>query len=249
MVYILELNRILMPFFNGFTMKKRMMMFMEMEQMIDAGLSTYSMFTHMMERSANKERARVVKKMRDLVDAGSTISAGMSLYPEYFSDDDVRIMEVGETIGKVDKACNIIWTKYEKQLDIKSKMVLASWYPTLLALIVPFILPIKRLFLESRESYFQHSLYPEAGVIIGMIILFFAYRLLRVTPGIKETIDMLLLTLPFFGKLNKKFSIARFATTFAMLYSGVYSTRTLPYQQRLAKTLFSKEILRKLSPI
>ena len=60
--------------------------------MLDAGLSIYSMFTHLIERSANKERAKIVKKMRDLVEAGSTISAGMALYPEYFTDDDIRVM-------------------------------------------------------------------------------------------------------------------------------------------------------------
>lgn len=220
MVYILELNRILKPLFNGFNMKKRMLMFMEMERMLDAGISIYSMFTHMLERSANKERARVVKKIRDIVDAGGTISDGMTLFPEYFTEDDIRLMEVGESIGKIDKACNIIWTKYEKQLEIRSKVILAAWYPVTLALIVPFILPIKYLFLVGPEEYFRHSLYPEIAVIIGIIVFFFAYRLFRVTPGIKETIDSTILALPFFGKINRKFSTARFATTFAMLYSG-----------------------------
>lgn len=220
MVYILELKRIIKPILTGFNMKTRLSMFMEMERMIDAGISIYNMFGHMLERSANRERTRVVKKIRDIVEAGGTISDGMSLFPEYFSEDDQRIMEVGESIGNIDKACNIIWTKYERQLAIRAKVVLASWYPAFIAVLVPLIIPIKYLILDSLEAYLARSVYPLIAVIVGLIGLFFAFRLLRVTPGIRETIDRIMLSLPFFGKLNRKFSMARFATTFAMLYSG-----------------------------
>src|SRR4030042_5076400 len=130
----------------------------------------------------------------------------MALYPEYFTEDDIRLMEVGESIGKIDKACNVIWTKYEKQLEIRSKVVLAAWYPVILVMIVPFILPIKYLILEGPEAYFQKSLYPEIAVITGLIVCFFAYRLFRVTPGIRETMDQIFFALPFFGKINRKFS-------------------------------------------
>jgi type IV pilus assembly protein PilC len=249
LVYILELKRIFMPFFTGFTTKQKMIMFQEMEHMLDAGISIYNMFTHMLERSSNHQRKIVLKKFKDLVDAGSTISTGMACFPEYFSEDDIRLMEIGEETGNMDKACKIIWQKWEKMLFIKSKVVLAAWYPITLITITPMILSIKYLFLESLNSYLQHSVIPEICVITGVFIAFIAFRLFRVTPGFRDMIDQLILMLPLFGKIKKKLSISRFASTFSMLYSGgIHLGENLRLSSRISNNAALEHSIMKIIP-
>jgi len=251
MVYILELKRIFKPIYTGFNLKARMLMFIEMERMLEAGISIYNTFSHLIEQTTNREKRMVLTKMMQLVEAGSTISAGMACFPEYFTEDDVRLMEVGEEIGKIDKACKIIWQKYEKQLEIRGKVILAAWYPALISILVPLIIPIKYLVLEGLDAYLKKSVFPLIFVITGIIASYIAFRLFRVTPGIRETIDNIMLHLPFFGKINQKFAIARFASTFSMLYSGgIRLDENLALSARVSRnSILEKDIHKIIPPI
>ena len=183
-----------------------------------------------------KERIFMISNM---VEDGMSFSAALSKFPNMFSDFFVNIVKSGEESGKMQESLLHLSNYIEKQYLLSSKVKNALMYPAIvlsgfavvgvamMTLVVPQLvsifegsgqeLPLPTKILIFVSDFMQHNLI--LIFIGGGILLYLAKTYIGTVKG-KEKIDMLLLKIPQFSSIFKKYYVARFAENLSLLISS-----------------------------
>lgn len=209
--------------------------------MIDAGLPIVQGLDVLGRQHDNKAFKKVLMGVKEHVEAGGTLSAGLKKYPKAFDDLYVNMIDAGEHGGILDVILERVAIHLEKSLKLKREIKTAMIYPAvvisaavivtavLLIFVIPTFaelfadfgaaLPLPTQIVLNVSNFTVRNAFFIFGGGFALFILFF--RFISTDRG-KEVIHPLALKLPIFGTIIRKVSVARFSRTLGtMISSGV----------------------------
>jgi type IV pilus assembly protein PilC len=210
--------------------------------MIDAGLPLVQALEILTKQTENKSLAKVIGKIKDDVEGGSTFADALKKHPRMFSELYANMVAAGEAGGILDTILNRLAVYIEKAMNLKKKVKGAMIYPSVIVSVAILVIVVIMVFVVPTFARMFTQLggilpLPTRIVIgisgflggIGGVIVFasvvafiIAITQIRRTNKGKTIIDSILLKLPIFGILLRKVAIAKFTRTLGTLVgSGV----------------------------
>ncbi|MEJ2101343.1 MAG: type II secretion system F family protein, partial [Desulfobacterales bacterium] len=209
--------------------------------MIDAGLPIIQCLEILHAQQNNKTFKRMIKEIKEQVESGATLAEALKRFPKYFDDLFVNMIAAGEAGGILDAILRRLAGYMEKARKLKAQVKGAMTYPVVtlviaiivLGIILVFVIPVfqemfsdlggelpvpTQIVVKLSEMVKSKILY----IIVGFVLLVFAFRKFYATEKGQDTVDDLLLKIPVFGELLRKVAVAKFTRTMGtMLASGV----------------------------
>lgn len=186
-----------------------------------------------------KEIHATLAEVQERVQRGDTLSTALTEHPELFSPLYVGIVRAGEQSGSLDSAFIRLTSHLEREEELSSKLVSASIYPLVLAVVgiasvmvlLLFVLPRFAEMLEGSGSSLPRSTAIVMGIAEGaravwplFVVLPFAILgilgWMRTSPAGKRAGSSLLLGLPVVGGWRRQALAARFARMAGELVGG-----------------------------
>ena len=213
----------------------------QLATMVDAGIPLVGALDALQEQMESKGFKNVVKRVRDNVEGGLSLSEALGKQPNVFSPFFINMVRAGESSGNLDEILDRVAIYMEKTIALLRKVKSSLIYPavvvTMAILITTFLivkvvptfesifatinvtLPLPTLILIKISHIVRSYL---LFVIIGLVIAFIALsRVIKTDKG-RLAFDTFLLKIPVIGPLLRKVAIARFARTLSTLQkSGV----------------------------
>jgi MSHA biogenesis protein MshG len=207
----------------------------QMYTLLKAGVPIMRGLAGLQESSINKSFARVLKDVRESLDAGRELSSSLRRHPEVFSTFYINMVRVGETTGRLEEIFLRLFDHLEFERDMRARVKSALRYPTFvivamtlaIAVINYFVIPafarvyagfkaelpwMTKLLIASSNFTVQYWWIILLG-LAGAIGAFIAWSR---TPKGRYRWDKLKLRMPIFGKIVLKATLARFARSFAL---------------------------------
>lgn len=213
----------------------------QLATMVDSGIPISSALDVLGEQMEDRNFKQTLKKIRDDIEAGASLSEAAGRHPKAFSDFFVNMMRAGESSGHLDEILDRVASYLEKVSALQRKVAASLFYPAfvsilafgittfLIVVIVPKFkeiftalggeLPLPTLILLKLSEFMGRYLVFEVIGLVGLCVLFNIY--ISTEKG-RMWFDKTTLIVPIIGKLLQKAVIARFARTLATLVkSGV----------------------------
>ncbi|GAB3028503.1 type II secretion system F family protein [Parafrigoribacterium mesophilum] len=213
----------------------------QMSTMISSGLSLLRTLTILTDQSENKTLAEVLASLTKDVEAGLSLSDGMTKHATVFPPIMINLVRAGETGGFLDGALDTVAKNFESEVKLRGTIKSAMAYPVIVLIMAVvavvamllFIVPIfKKMFegfgaalpLPTQLLVWLSSIMTWLAPLLLVIVVVFAFwwRKNKNTGRVRKVVDPIKLKLPVFGMLFKKIAIARFSRNFSsMLSAGV----------------------------
>ncbi|MDP3787559.1 MAG: type II secretion system F family protein [Candidatus Omnitrophota bacterium] len=213
----------------------------QLATMVDAGIPLVGALDALQDQMESKGFKNVIKKVRNDVEGGLSLSEALTKQPNVFSEFFINMVKAGESSGQLDEILDRVAVYMEKTLALIRKVKSSLIYP---AVVVFMAIAITTFLIVKVVPTFE-SIFVTIGVdlplptkilitiskilrqwlplvVVGLVVAIVALvRIIRTDKG-KLVFDTLLLKLPVLGPLLKKVAIARFARTLSTLQkSGV----------------------------
>jgi type IV pilus assembly protein PilC len=207
--------------------------------MIDAGLPLVQALDILSNQVENKLLAKILYKVKEDVEGGSTYADALKKHPKAFTDLYANMVAAGESGGILDTILNRLANYMEKAAKLKKQVKGALVYPAtiscvaiiVVAVILIFVvptftsmfttlggtLPMPTQIVIAASDFLKNNYLILAGSIIGLGIA--AKRFRKTEKGLLIT-DSLALKLPIFGVLLNKVAISKFTRTMGTLTSS-----------------------------
>lgn len=193
-------------------------------------------------KSQHKRQAEtVILQLKDSVASGRSLAAAMKQHPTVFDSLSIKMVEVGESTGKLDETLRQVADFKQRSLAFKDRVLSAMLYPAiilsvsiavsifLMTVVVPMLLenlsdsgkelPWPTLVLQALSSFLLNYgiflLILLIGALVGAILA------LRTESG-RRFRDRFLLRIPLIGKMSRQQEISRVSLVIAtLLRSGI----------------------------
>jgi type IV pilus assembly protein PilC len=178
----------------------------------------------------------IVSRIRSDVEQGALLAQALGHFPTIFHDFYRRMVEVGETTGRLDESLSQLAVYLDKQALLRAKIVSALAYPALLVTVAMtvfvflliWVVPLfSGLFQEFGESLpwltqmvidLSNGLRKHALVLVSLLgILVLGTRIILANTKSRQFMDGILLRLPLIGVIFRKSATVRFARTLGFL--------------------------------
>ncbi|MFH0917441.1 MAG: type II secretion system F family protein [bacterium] len=210
--------------------------------MINAGLAVLRALYILEEQTENSRLSKIIKAVREDVEAGMPLSDAMAKHPAAFDRLYVAMVRAGEAGGALDQTLNRLATQLEKDDSLRRSIKAAMTYPILIAgfaILVMigmllFIIPIFASMYKDLGGQLPSLTRMMMGIsnllkgywfIIFPVIILLVWALVRLknTEQGRRGWDRAKLKLPMrLGPVIQKIAVARFSRTLATLVgSGV----------------------------
>lgn len=209
--------------------------------LLKAGVPIMRGLAGLQESAINKSFARIIRDLRESLDAGRELSAAMRRHPEVFSSFYINMVRVGETTGRLEEVFLRLFDHLEFERETGARVRTALRYPMFVTIAMAVAITVINLFVipaftkvfESfhaelplmtrilvNSSSFMTRFWPlMLFVVIGSVIGFKTYI---ATPKGRYNWDKIKLRMPIVGKILLKGTLARFARSLALsIKSGV----------------------------
>lgn len=207
-----------------------------LSELLSAGITLYNALNLIKNQSENKNLKIITEAVRSCIKDGKKFSEALEDYPGIFSELYINIVRAGEESGSLNEALLNIADLLDKDEDMRAKIIAASAYPVLMALVglgtifilVTFIVPrLVDMFMEMGEKLPlpTRMLIAMSGFVRAywIWIIFFTAGVVFLlnnngsNPIAKIKLDKIKLKIPVFGNLIKDAEFARFSRTLSML--------------------------------
>jgi type IV pilus assembly protein PilC len=205
--------------------------------MINAGLAVLRGLYVLEEQTQNGRFKKIIKAVRDDVEAGSPLSDAMAKHPAAFDRLYVAMVKAGEASGALDQTLLRLASQLEKQDSLRRSIKSAMTYPILIACfavlvmigMLLFIIPIFAKMYKDLGGQLPSLTRMMMGIsnmlkgywfIVFPVILLLIWALVRLknTEQGRRSWDRFKLKLPMkLGPIIQKIAVARFSRTFATL--------------------------------
>ena len=213
----------------------------QLAAMVESGIPILGALDVLAEQVEDRAFQTILKRVRDEVEGGSSLSESLSKHPGLFSELFVNMVKAGESSGRLDEILDRLATYLEKAEHLRRKVLASLLYPAMVSclacaitaflvlVVVPQFkeifttfggqLPLPtRILLATSEGFRRFFLLEVLLVMAGLI----GFRVFVATKTGRLWFDQTTLKLPVIGALLQKVAIARFARTLATLIrSGV----------------------------
>jgi len=213
----------------------------QMHTLLKSGVPIMRGLAGLQESSTSPAFARVIKDLRESLDAGRELSAAMRRHPQCFSNFYLSMVRVGEMTGRLEEVFLRLFDHLEFDRDMRERVKTALRYPTFVMIAMAVAMVVVNLFVIPQfakvfESF--HATLPLMTRILmatsrftvdywtllagGAVLAIVAFRSWLGTTAGRYSWDRRKLRFPIAGKILLKGTMARFARSFAMsMRSGV----------------------------
>ena len=233
---------------GGAVKQKELMVFTrQLATLIDAGLPLLQSLNVLSKQEPNPNLRATIVALGESVQGGSTFSEALSTYPKMFNKLFVNMVKAGEIGGVLEVVLNRLAEYQEKANRLRSKIVSAMVYPTIIMVIAVGILVFLMLVIVPKfkemfegqnmelpalsQFVFNFSdncmadslvpFVPNAVFFLGLLAAgIIGVSIWKRTPKGGRTVDALILKTPKIGDLTKVSSVARFSRTVGTLVSS-----------------------------
>ena len=207
--------------------------------MIDAGLPIIQCLDILYSPQENPTFKKMLKKIKETVESGSTLADALKKYPKQFDDLFVNMIAAGEAGGILDIILQRLSAYLEKAAKLKAKVKGAMVYPLItvavavivVCVIMIFVIPVfESMFADMGGSLpaptvfvVNMSNFTRANIgwmILGVVLFTIAYKKAYATDKGRAMLDDLFLKLPVFGILFRKVAVAKFTRTMGTMLSS-----------------------------
>ncbi|MBH1984779.1 MAG: type II secretion system F family protein [Burkholderiales bacterium] len=215
--------------------------------LLKAGVPIMRGLAGLQESAISPAFGRIIKDVRESLDAGRELSAAMARYPTVFTPFYLSMVRVGEMTGRLDEVFLRLFDHLEFDRDMRARVKSATRYPTFVIAAMIIAMVIVNMFVIPQFvkvfASFNAELPLMTRILIGTSAFMVAYwplllvltiaaiaafrAWLRTVPG-RYTWDRYKLRFPIAGKIILKGTMARFARSFALS-----STSGVPIVQAL----------------
>ncbi|MDR4495256.1 MAG: type II secretion system F family protein [Nitrospirales bacterium] len=224
------------PFIQRVSSKELVGFTHQLATLIRAGVPLLECLDLLSSEAGTPRFKQVLRVIREKVEGGSFLAQALSHYPDIFPPIYVSLVEVGESTGRLDESLIQLAQYVEKQTRLRAKILSALAYPALLVgvalsvlvFLCVWVVPLfSELFSEMGEALPWLTLvvislaegmrdYGVSVLVLGGLVFWGVRGLLR-SPGIRETQDAVLLTIPVIGPVLRKAAVVRVARTLGSL--------------------------------
>ncbi len=233
-----------------------------LEQLEKAGVPILDAITDLRDTADSLPLKNLMAEVYESIKGGKMLSAALAEHPKVFSKVFTSLIGAGEKTGNLHEvffhlAKHLKWTN-----TIRRKIKKAIYYPTFLlilmmgitSLMMAYVIPKLSKFLTAQS--FELPIYTKAListsdffvdywylVIISPIFIVIAVKILiKLSEDIAYNVDMIKLSLPWFGITIRKIEMARFCHFFALTYrSGLGIIQCLDIAQSVLNNRVIKE--------
>ncbi len=211
----------------------------QLSVLIDAELPLIQSLGILEEQQKNTYFKKVIKTIKDDVEAGSTLNQAKRKHPKAFDDLYCNLIASGEQSGSLDIMLRRLSEFIEKNVRLRGKVKQAMIYPVAIVIfavvvsvfllwkVIPVFasifrdlgaeLPFLTAFVVGMSDFVEKNI---LFVAMGLVALVFLFRYYRSTKQGHWATDRLILKMPLFGPLLFKVSMTRVTRTLATLISG-----------------------------
>jgi len=210
--------------------------------MIGAGVPLVRCLTILGQQCENPRFRDIITKVRQDVEAGSTLSKALGSHPKVFSNLFINLVKAGEAGGILEEILSRLATYLESSEQLKQKVKGAMTYPVVVSGIAVLVVIFLIVFvLPTFETIFKDmgdaKLPLPTRILLGLSAFMNQYLILIVIGaaaafiGIKKffesergirLFDTNILKVPVIGLLQRKVAVAKFTRTLGTLIaSGV----------------------------
>jgi MSHA biogenesis protein MshG len=210
------------------------------------------------ESAINKSFGKVIKDLRESLDAGRELSTAMMRHPKVFNTFYLSMVRVGEMTGRLEEVFLRLFDHLEFDRDMRERVKTAMRYPTFvvaamaiaMVIVNVFVIPqfatvfksfnaelplMTRILLAS--SNFTVAYWPAMAALVAGAV--FGFRGWVATSKGRLAWDRHKLRIPIAGKIIHKATMARFARSFALsTRSGVPIVQALTVVSQTADNAY-----------
>jgi type II secretory pathway component PulF len=236
----------ILSYFSSVSTKDKILFTKQLAVLLKAGVPLLQAIELLIEQFSGKLRSILISVKDDLRE-GQSLAEALSKYPKAFDNIYIQLVRAGEATGKLETILERLTEYMERRQEVVKRVKGALTYPliqlgvvvvvviALLTFVVPNLvstfasqkmeLPLStRILLGLSDFLLSYSTF----LIIGIVVLFLAFRWWRSTPSGARTIDIIKLKIPvvrFFARMG---AVVQFSRTLGMLVeSGVNLAESL----------------------
>ncbi|BDD07407.1 type II secretion system F family protein [Aureibacter tunicatorum] len=220
-----------------FSDKDKEMLYMELSNMLEAGVDVRSALSLSVEHIGKKHRDKI-QSILDKVIEGSALHEAMTDAP-HFSAYECFSIQIGEETGQLARVLKELGDFYSKKIKQKRMITSALSYPVVILMtsmgavgfmlyfIVPMFseifkrfggdLPAVTQMIISFSEALSENIYTILLVVISLISF---VTIFKSKPWFKKYLDLIVYKIPFIGALLHKIQLARFCSSLALLLSS-----------------------------
>jgi MSHA biogenesis protein MshG len=213
----------------------------QMHTLLKSGVPIMRGLAGLQESATSPALARVIKDLRESLDAGRELSAAMRRHPECFSNFYLSMVRVGEMTGRLEEVFLRLFDHLEFDRDMRDRVKAALRYPSFVMIAMAIAMVIVNMFVIPQFAKVFASLHSELPLMTRILLAssqftlawwpllaaitfggWLGFRAWTGTPKGRYTWDRRKLQLPIAGRIVHKSTMARFARSFALsMRSGV----------------------------
>jgi MSHA biogenesis protein MshG len=226
--------------------------------LIKSGVPIIRALAGLQESTPNRSMARILRDLRDNLEAGRELSVSMARHPKVFPSLFIALVRVGELTGRLEEVFLRLYHYYAFEKQIRERIKSALRYPTFVvismviavAVVNVFVIPVfAKLF-----ASFKATLPWPTRLLLGVSDIFVNYwplmlicvaaaiigaRIYVGTPLGRYRWDRMKLRLPLAGSIIHKATLARFARSFSLSSkSGVPIVQALSVVSQVVDNAF-----------
>lgn len=220
----------------------------------------------MVRKFRSKSKRKIFDEIIKGVENGQSLSKSFQKFNHIFDPFFINVIRIGEVAGVLHENLGYLSQELKKKRDLKKKIVSSLIYPALiifatlgivlllLIFVFPKVLPIfkslnmdlplaTRILIKTSDFTKEYGLYVALSAIFLIAIVWF---LIKKFPRIRIKTQLVVLYLPFVGKMIKNYQLTNFCRTFSLLIkSGIpmneitkiisASTPNLVYKKEIEK--------------
>ncbi len=238
--------------------------FFNMDQLIRSGVPLLESLADLRDSMEDMQFREIIASMVEAIQSGKKLSQAMAEHPEAFDKIIISLTQAGEESGRLPEVFSHLTESLKWQDEMISQTKNMLIYPAFVGVVVTgitfflmiYLVPQLVSFIKGtgQEIPFQtRLLLATSGVFVDYwyamlalpVVLFGAFKLaLLYDPGLQYHLDNLKLNIRPTGPILRKIILARFANTFAMMYSSgvtildcIANARDLVNNQVIARSL------------
>jgi len=249
--------------FEGVSTKEVVILSRQIATLFQAHVSPLRIFRLLSAEIENTYLQKILNKIVDDLQGGSSISRALSAHPAVFSSFYVSLVRAGEETGSLEKTFNYLADYLDRSYEVTAKAKSALIYPAfvitiffgVMFLMLTMVIPkISSILTESGQELpiytkivigFSDFLTNYIGIVFLLlgVTVFFGYRFLR-TPVGQRAKDEFILSIPYIGNLQQKLILTRFCDNLStMLGNGISIVQALEITSDVVDNTVYKEII------
>jgi len=259
----LNMDALFQQFFGRVGIQEQITFTKNLSGMLKAGLALSRALSVLKKQTKNVKFFNILTGLDTEIDAGGTLSSGLSKYPNTFSRLFISMIRAGEESGNLAGALSEIGSNLEKSHNITKKVRGALIYPGVIltamvligilmfAFVVPTLaktfentgatLPASTRFIIFLGDFLsKHLILALLSLVVFVLGLIWVFR----AKFLAKYIDFIVLRLPVIKNMSKELNTARTARTISsLLTSGVPITRSIEITQDVVQNTYYKKVL------